>query len=294
MTVKLQHFASISILVAYAFSAQVDASPQDLQGVYFGLGVNYSSLNLTQNSWGLGISDLYTNSVFTSRGIADGNAAPFKNNALIFSPEIQVGFFKNINPITYWGVKFTYQYLNSTATNRDLYLPQTGVLATANPPGTSAMFGYAIADSVETTINHDLKLLFSIGQTICNQYLYMGVGPTLINLKSKNYNSIGYAIVDGVPLNVTGLVNYGSPNIWAWGGAAQIGMNYFINPCWFIDSSYTYSMTGSKTSPHEQTFANTSIIAGNTIFTTGILATEDTFKRVTSQTINISINKYFA
>ena len=292
MFVKLHHtILGLSVFGSSVFAGQMGSTPAP-QGFFIGAGVNYSSLFIHQNSWGLGISDLYIDGVYNSHGIAQGNAAPFKKTSQTFSPEIQAGYLRNYNENTYFGIKFTYQYLGTVATNRDLYLPQTGVLTSADGT-TSPMFGYAIADSVETTVNHNMNLFALVGKQFGNKYLYLGAGPSLTSLQSQNYNSIGYAIVDGSTLNVTGLVNYGSPTMWAWGGAAQIGMSYFITPSWFIDASYTYSAVQSCITRHEQAFTNTSTMDGSTILTTGTLATKDTFKPTLLQSVNVSINKMF-
>ncbi len=270
-----------------------DMGHQPIGHFFLGLGANYSSVSIQQASWGLGISNLSTNGQLTSQGIAQGNAAPFKNTSLNFSPEIQTGYLKNFNNDMYYGIKFTYQYLGITATNRNLYLPQVGELRSFNPPSISSMFGYANADSVETTINHNMNLFALLGKQLGNKYFYIGSGPSVISLRSQNYNSIGYALIDGQTLNVTGLVNYSSPTIWAWGGAAQIGMNYFIDPSWFLEASYTYSIAATYVSPHEQSFINSTRVGNDTLLTSGILTTRDTFKSTQLQSVNLSINKIF-
>ncbi|KTD60361.1 hypothetical protein Lsai_0111 [Legionella sainthelensi] len=282
---------SLSIFGSSAFAGTMGSAPNP-HGFFIGVGGNYNSLRIQQDSWGLGISSLYIDGVYNSTGIAQGNAAPFKNTSQNLSPEVQAGYLRNYNESVYYGIKFTYQYLGAVATNRDLYLPQIGVLTSSS--GTkSPMFGYAIADSVETTINHDMNLFALIGKQFGNKSIYLGAGPSLISLQSQNYNSIGYAIVNGETLNVTGLVNYGSPTMWAWGGAAQIGMYYFITPSWFIDASYTFSALEGRISRHEQSFANTSTMNGDNLLTTGILATKDTFKTTLLQSVNVSINRMF-
>lgn len=282
---------SLSIFGTSTFAGTMGIAPNP-QGFFIGVGGNYNSLRIHQDAWGLGISSLYIDGVYNSTGIAQGNAAPFKNWSQYLSPEVQAGYLRNHNDNVFYGIKFTYQYLGAVATNRDVYLPQTGVLTSSS--GTkSPMFGYAIADSVETTINHDMNLFALIGKQIGNKSIYLGAGPSLISLQSQNYNSIGYAIVNGETLNVTGLVNYGSPTMWAWGGAAQIGMSYFITPSWFIDASYTFSALEGRVSRHKQSFTNTSTMNGDNLLTAGILATKNTFKTTLLQSLNVSINKMF-
>lgn len=278
---------------SYVHAGQMGPAHQDSQGFFLGLGGNYNALNMNQNAEGLGLSNITVNSVLTSRGAARGKAAPFKSTSLNLSPEIQAGYLKSFNSDMFYGLKFTYQYLGLTTTIRDLYLPQTGLSTNVSTSNVNPMFGYAIADSVEITVDHDMNLFAMIGKMFGNKHFYLGAGPSLISIKSTNYNSIGYANIDGETLNVTGLVSYNTPTIWALGGAAQIGMSYFIDSSWFIDASYTYSIAGTRTSRYEQSFTNTSLAGSDTLDTSGILATKDTFKSTNLQSINLSINKIF-
>ena len=289
---KLQSaILSLSILGGSAFAGTMGAAVNP-QGFFVGLGGNYNSLSIQQDSWGKGVSNLYVDGAFNSVGVAQGNAAPFRNTSQMLSPEVQAGYLRNYNESVYYGIKFTYQYLGATATNRDLYLPQVGTLTAADGT-TSAMFGYAVADSVEATIDHNMNLFALVGKQFGNKYLYLGAGPSVTSLSSRNFNSIGYAIVDGTTVNVTGLVNYGSTTMWAWGGAAQIGMSYFITPAWFIDASYTYSAVQSRVTWHEQTFVNASTLDGASAITSGSLGTRTTFKSTLLQSVNVSINRMF-
>lgn len=279
---------------AACFAGSMGATESDLiqDGLFVGLGTSYNSTNITQNSWGLGISNIITNTGADSNGIAQGTGAPFHNTTTTFAPEIQAGYFKHITGTpNLYGIKFSYQYLGSTATNSNLYIPQLGT-STSSTGVTSSLFGYVNADSVQVTSNHELTLLAFIGRAFSNKYVYLGAGPLLYNLQSKNYYSIGYADFDGTTIDVTGLVSYSSPSIWAWGGAAQLGMTYFISPTWFIDASYTYSIIGNNTARHEQTFTNMSSSGTTTFTTSGTLFTRDTLS-VRTQAVTLSINKVF-
>ena len=270
------------------------ATESDLMhdGLFLGLGGNYNAVNITQNSWGQGISNIQTSTGGNSNGIAEGTGAPFHNTSNTFSPEIEAGYFKKIEGTqNVYGLKFSYQYLGSTATNPNLYIPQLGVM-TSSTGATSSLFGYVNADSVQVTTNHELMLLAFIGRSFGNKYVYLGAGPSLFNLQSKNYYSIGYAEYEGVTVDVTGLVSYASPSIWALGGAAQLGMTYFISPTWFIDASYTYAVTGNNTTAHQQAFSNSSSIASVNYTTSGTLFTKNTLS-VSTQSLTLAINKVF-
>ena len=286
-------FVSVHLLcVTTSFAGGMSSTESDLMrdGFFLGVGTNYNAINMTQYSWGKGISNIQTSTGANSNGVAQGTGAPFHNITYTFSPEIQAGYFKHMtNTQNLYGFKFSYQHLGSTATNSNLYIPQLGQM-TSNMGATSSLFGYVNADSVQVNTNHELTLLALIGHSFGNKYLYLGAGPSLFNLQSKNYYSIGYAEYNGATVDVTGLVSYSSPSIWAWGGAAQLGMAYFISPTWFIDASYTYSMTGNNTTAHQQAFSNASTIGDIHYNTSGTLFTQDTLK-VNTQALTLAINK---
>ena len=275
------------------FAGNVSAAGSDLtrDGFFLGVGADFNSVNLTQNSWGEGISNILTSTGANSNGIGQGDGAPFHPVTNVFGPSFQVGYFKHIaGTPNLLGVKFFYQYLDATATNSNLYIPQLGQSTSANTGVTSPLYGYVNAASVQPTTRQDVALLLFAGHSFGNASLYIGAGPSLVNLKSQNYNSIGYAVVDGATINVTGLVNYATPSIWAWGGTAQIGATYFFTPSLFIDMSYTYTVTGDNTIKYQQTFTNISNLAGVTYTTSGTLYTKNTMS-VKNQSFMLSINK---
>ena len=276
------------------FAGGMGSANSDLirDGLFLGIGSNYNSIDTTQNSWGKGISNILTNTGDNSNGVAQGTGAPFNNTINRFAPQVQAGYFKHVADTQHvYGLKFAYQYLGSTATNSNLYIPQLGQM-TSNTGTTSSLFGYVNADSMQVTTSHELTLMALIGRSFGNKYFYLGAGPSLFNLKSKNYYSIGYAEYNGATVNVTGLVSYSSPSIWAVGGAAQFGMAYFISPSWFIDASYTYARTGNNTTTHDQTFSNSSALGSVRYTTSGTLFTKDTLK-TSNQAVTLSMNKVF-
>jgi hypothetical protein len=279
--------------VCFANDVSTTAGDLTRDGLFLGVGADYNSVNLTQNSWGKGVSNIQTSTGVNSNGVAQGQGAPFHDVNNVLAPSFQAGYFKHIaGTPNLVGIKFSYQFLDSTATNSNLYIPQLGQTTSAITGVTSPLYGYVNADSVQPTTNHEMTLLVFAGRSFGNLSLYFGVGPSLVNLQSKNYYSIGYADVEGATLNVTGLVGYTSPSVWAWGGTAQLGATYFFTPSWFIDVAYKYTATGDNTTNHQQTFTNTSNFAGTTYSTSGTLYTKDTLS-VKNQSLMLTINKVF-
>lgn len=277
------------------FASNTNATELDLthDGFFLGLGANYNSLNLTQNSWGKGLSNIQTSTGANSNGIGEGNGAPFHSVNNVLAPNFQAGYFKHI-PCTqdFWGVKFSYQYLDSTATNSNLYIPQLGQTTSAVTDITSSLYGYVNADSVQPTVSQEARLLMFAGRSFGNTSFYLGIGPSLLNLRSKNYYSIGYAEFEGAVINVTGLVSYSTPSFWVWGATAQIGAIYFFTPSWFIDTSYAYTITGNNMTKHQQAFTNTSSLGSTTYTTSGTLYTKERLS-IKNQTLALTLNKVF-
>lgn len=265
--------------------------PRD--GLFIGLGADANSVNITQDSWGEGISNIITSTGANSNGIGQGDGAPFHHTTNGFGPSFQAGYFKHIGDTpNYLGLKFLYQYIDATATNSNLYIPQIGQSTSAITGVTTPLFGYVNAASVQPTVRQDVTLLLFAGQSFGNASVYIGAGPSLVNLKSQNFNSIGYAIFDGVTINVTGLVNYSTPSLWAWGATGQFGGTYDLTPSLFLDMSYTYTITGNKRVNYQQTFTNTSNVGGVNYTTSGTLYTKNTMS-VKNQSVILSINKIF-
>ncbi len=277
------------------FAGNVSAAESNLthDGFFLGLGASYNSINLNQDSWGKGVSNIQTNMGANSNGVAEGNGVPFRDTNNVLGPSFQGGYFKHIgNTSNLIGVKFFYQYLNSTATDSNLFIPQLGQSTNVSTGITSSLYGYVDGTSVQPTVKQEATLLLFAGHSFGNASFYFGVGPSLVNLNSKNYYSIGYAEFEGATINVTGLVSYTSPPFWAWGATAQLGGTYFFTPTWFIDLSYTYTATGNNTTYHQQTFTNTSNLAGTIYTTSGTLYTKDTLS-VKNQTLMLTLNKVF-
>lgn len=174
-------------------------------------------------------------------------------------------------------------------------IPQSGSFTTSAapllglPPITTDFDGNVVIKSSQTTIKQQLALMPFIGRAFQNSYVYFGAGPALFDTQSRVNSAIGYADIDGDTLDVTGAAASFSSSEWVWGGAAQIGMNYFLGPSWFVDVNYTFAMSASFDEDYVAPFSNTSS-AG---LTTRGVAHLDTSQRVTSQAVTVSINKVF-
>ncbi len=58
---------------------------------------------------------------------------------------------------------------------------------------------------------------------------------------------VGFALVDGGIVDQSGGPQDFSSSSWLIGGAAVVGVTYFLTPTWFLDLSYTYAATEGHT-----------------------------------------------
>lgn len=84
-----------------------------------------------------------------------------------------------------------------------------------------------------------------------------------------------------------------SSSKWMWGGAAEIGMAYYISSTWLIDFSYNYAITGRYKNNATTPFSSSSSVLGDVITAAGTISTLTT-QQVVAQGVKISVNKVFA
>ena len=282
---------NVFLLSFAAIAADLDASPVPPSAFFGGLGVSGSSVNFANQhvyaggttwqpgpviGWGAGSTDFMLNS----------SSAPV--------PVIQGGYFQHFSSSQWmWGGKISYSYLNVSA-DRNLLIPQTGgVTATPNEvPTTYPFAGNYTVQTYRQTINHQSSLIPFIGRSFEKSYLYLGGGPSFSQTKMSIANMASpIAFVDGLPISPTGVGNGSnySTTQWLFGGVAMVGATYFINPTWFVDLSYSYSMTGTKNSSWggswSDTLPNGSARIGNNAGTSS--------GSVNTQAFSLSINAAF-
>ena len=280
-----------AIFTGSAIAANLVPSLVPQSAFFAGLGVSGTSVNFENQhvyaggttwqpgpviGWGTGSTDFMLNS----------SSAPV--------PVIQAGYFQHFSKNQWmWGGKISYSYLN-ISTDRNLLIPQTGgVTATTNGVTTAYPFtGNYTVQTYRQTINHQISPVALIGQSFEKSHLYLGAGPTFSQTKMSIENMESpIAFVNGVPISPTGVGNGSnySTTQWLFGGVAVVGATYFINPTWFMDASYSYSMTRTKTSswggPWSDTLLGGSTRIGNNAGTSS--------GRVNTQALSVSINATF-
>ncbi|NNM58711.1 MAG: hypothetical protein HKM04_02745 [Legionellales bacterium] len=256
-------------------------------GLFVGLGGSYNSVYLNQSIEASGVSSIFIDSILAGNGEAGGTASPFKDTDSTFAPQAQIGYFRHFSDTDYlWGFKYFYQYLGTTISNDSFSVPQSGAYTSFISADTFT--GNVVITSAQTSINHEMALMPFIGRSFKKSYVYLGVGPALFETETNIYGANGYADLNGIHTDITGSPTNFSDSNWVWGGAAQIGLDYYLNPTWFVDFNYTYARSADFDNHFESAFSSSTAALSDT----GTLYVNPS-QHVTTQTFAITINKVF-
>ena len=218
---KLLSQATVSLLVSgavmTAFAGGPDMPSMVTPGVYMGLGGSWNTVDMSVNTSVLTGAELDTQS-------SVGN---LKDSQSRLAPMAQLGYWGMIDDMWLWGIVGEYKYLNYNL-NTINGIPEVAF------PTASAGDSYG---RLAVNLQHEFMLLLYFGATYDKGYLYLGFGPVLYTLRDsvRQYNDT---------LGAGTFASLGSSDT-IWGGAAQLGYNYYFNPTWFLGFNYTYTVSGN-------------------------------------------------
>ncbi len=254
---------------------------------FAGAGGAFNSTSFEkQNLYSQGVSNIYLNGALYGQGYAGGNVNPNFQDDQTLSPMAQLGYFQHFGQTDWlWGAKFTYNYLGASATSQNLPVPQAGAF-TGN--GAGSFTGNVVVHSYKSQVDNQFALIPFLGRSFGQSFVYAGAGPTLSRVQSSLDGVIGFADINGTHYDITGAASSFNTTQWVYGGAATVGMTYFIDAAWFIDLNYTYARTQTQTNSYATPFSTTA----SGFVDRGILSGNDTGRQST-QTVAFSINRAF-
>lgn len=277
----------------YSFDEPDDCycSFQPRKGFYLGIGESYNSVKIDRHFRGRTNSEVFIGPTLFAFGEAGGVIRPYHKTHCTYSPEVQIGYFNHFacNDCWLYGAKFYYKYLDVDFVDDNINFPDTILTSPPSSVPPPTFSGNLHVASVQTQVNHELALLAFIGHSFCNGHIYLGAGPVVFGTKTKIYNSIGFANINGLISTIVGETASFSNEKWVWGGAAQLGLVYYITPCWFLDVNYKYAATGRYKVRKSSFFES---LASGFIRDTGTLSVHSS-QRITAQSLSISLNKIF-
>jgi opacity protein-like surface antigen len=248
---------ALALIAATASGAAVQSQTLPAETFYIGLGGTYADVDFgRQDIYAVGTSNVFDGGALVATGTAAGPASLAMPEASGLAPVLQGGYFRQTTGGDWvWGAKMSYAYLNSSASLRDVRLPQAGEFTLLATGEVTPFTGNAIAQSYETSVTHQFSLLPYAGRTFDRGFFYLGAGPTLSRVETDIGGLLGFADIR-VPQDISGAPQDFSSSDWVWGGAVTTGVTYFVSERLFLDLSYVYSRSRSYTGNYSSTFIN--------------------------------------
>jgi hypothetical protein len=247
-------------LLLNSFFAQAAKMPDSA----FSLGVGANINNVNYNGQAVnevGYSKVYgTTGNLISTGTAGGPSVNVDLSSILsVAPYGQGGYFAKFEGTEWlWGGKITYAYTNTSSDSSSFNVPQYGAY------GSTPFVGNAVNQAYKVSLNNQFIFLPYLGRAFEEGYVYIGAGPTLNQVNSYINNVTGYATIGGVNTNISGAPqSVASNNRWIGGGAVSLGGTYFIAEDWFLDFSYTYTVTANYVQNYSSPFSNPASSAYN-------------------------------
>ncbi|MFJ1269718.1 hypothetical protein ACD661_14230 [Legionella lytica] len=244
-------------------------------GLFIGLGGSYNVVRLNADLLGT----LNVTGGLPPLGVFAGARESFHNSAEDFALEAHAGYFKHFPGSEWlWGLEFLYQY-----TNLNIRAPGSIQAIDLTDPAASTTDTISFA-AIEAKVNDTLRLPAFIGRSYKNSFIYVGIGPTLLNTQQK-ISDIG----DTDSAYYLGSSEGIFKNKWIWGGAVQAGMAYYVNSSWFFKLNYSCAFTGNYTIEKTVAFAPKM----NQGFNSGTLSFHSR-QSLVSHEVALSLNKVFS
>lgn len=216
------------LLNAIAVTAFAHSQEMIKHGIYAGLGGSWNTIDETFNSTFLTSSH---NSAWDHYAV----------NLNRLAPMVQVGYWAPICNPWLWGVEAQWKYLGyktpNVNTSRGQYI-QNASFSSINIFGDKVIRDF----TSQTKIDNEVLLLLYFGMQLQNGYAYLGLGPTLFTATNNIYVSSVHTAMDGGDNLSSNSVNSSKT---MWGGAAQVGYNYYFASTCFLNLNYTYSKSGT-------------------------------------------------
>lgn len=252
----------------------VSSAPVNQTGYFLGLGGSYNMARVDSDTSGL----LNALSGIPPLGEFTGRTGDYTNTNQKGALELQAGYFQPFAESDWlWGLEFIYNYshTNITANGKGSHItlrnPSVNTIDTIN------------MRTVQTKVNNELLLPAFIGHSFMNGFVYLGAGPSLFDISHRMIQSS-----DNLSAFYIGNINRISDSKWVWGGVAEAGVTYYLNPSWFLKLNYRYALTGKYEMNNNASYSR----AVNRGLNNGTLA-YNTQQRLSVQNVALSINRVF-
>lgn len=205
----------------------ISAHAGGISGPYLGLGGSWNTVDET------------TKTTLAVSPFQSGNDRYYASSSR-FSPSVQIGYWAPVYSSWLWGVSAQWNYLGYKTENdhasRGQNLPNA-TFSSINIFGPNVIRDF----SSQSQLNNEALFLGFLGLPTTNGFVYLGIGPALLTATNSIYvTSIHTPAGTGNQLTAGSV----SSNHILWGGAVQVGYNYYLEPTIFLSLNYTYLYSG--------------------------------------------------
>jgi opacity protein-like surface antigen len=282
--------ASTSVFAADMFVKAPPATVRSWSGFYIGAGGSFNWSQFDQALQGVsGIQNISIGPTLVAQAQEGGPFFDFNRKKSGFAPDVQLGYTVPFAGGGWQaGLKFNYKYANIDS-KESVSIPQTGTLTTVvGPPITENITGFVQISPAEINLRHQLALMATMGRAFDKLTIYAGGGPALFGVETKFINGTAFAVIRGEVFNASGSPITFSNNNWVWGGVAQVGVTYALDPRWFLDFAYTFAQSANFKIENSACFGNQ-----NGLLASSGCGVVNAQERVTKQSVMLTLNRRF-
>lgn len=217
----------MSCMTTSIYAGEMGSQTLTRSGVYLGAG----------GGWTL-TDEEFSSTVRTSTG--NGALDDYDASQNRLSPLVQLGYWSPMQEKWLWGVVAQWEYsgykTRNVHTSHGQYLPNAS-FSSINIFGPDVIRDF----TSQTRVENEVRFLVYLGEQFQQSHVYLGIGPAVLNTKNTVFvSSVHTAPNNGSDTLISGATRSSKT---MWGGSAQVGYNYFINPYYFVNLSYTYTQT---------------------------------------------------
>lgn len=282
------------LTVAQPGRAQGWMTPAEVprSAVFGGIGLGIQGVDFGHQSlYAIGTSRNYADGALVSAGSTWGPGSVDPSTPVTAAPAIRLGYFRHFGSSPWlWGFRVSYADLLAEETVDNVGIPQDGAIGYAGSQQIVPFTGGVMVQSYQVRADSRFTAQPFIGRSLGPGFVYLGLGGTMTHATTELNGMVGYAEVDGQPVNVSGAPQNFQSSGWVLGAGATLGGTYFVTHDWFLDIAYSFSETAAQVGRYMSSFINSTTAPGVT--TTGNLYGQSS-ERIITHGVTITINRTF-
>ena len=255
---------------------------------FLGLGGSANWTNFTdQHVYAIGTSNVYSDGIQVASGSAQGPTRIPMSGRFAFAPSFQGGYFQRFGASEWlWGAKLSYNYLGANLDQHELDHPSIWLLHHHREPHPRGLQRPGLCARSQDECDAGNRLHPVPWSRLRSKLCLRWRRSNAFQARTQLNGLVGFAFVNGAIVDQSGVPQDFSSSSWLFGGAATVGVTYFLTPSWFIDLNYTYATTEGHTSKFSSPFVDRSSTSVGTFVGNSAWTAQ-------TQRVALTINKAF-